>query len=343
MRYPWQQFRANRKNFLHKLQCCARGRPIIVEWERDARHSAGLSLVRQADTKTIHYFPWPFRPYGYSGRIADAPRYTDNLVPRLFMLLTDTGTGGAWFWPTPFKPSAVHSYTWHEERINSADTPSERRHAASASPTDVVMPTADRTSEGPSDPGAAGAAGPRARRRERTRHFPRNVVAVGLHEVQWSREVGRRPPRRPPPPPAAPPPRCGQPFSICTSNNENVTGPAKAIARYDCCTRVRRRTRQAVRRRRRPCVMRARRGEARGARGAREMRPIKTCAQLSQERHLYFESPSPNHDVAAVGGTPSAACQVSQAYSRHLVIEVRCSAYKLRASNPSPSPRQKPP
>ncbi|GBP54290.1 Putative 115 kDa protein in type-1 retrotransposable element R1DM [Eumeta japonica] len=28
------------------LQCCARGRPIIVEWERDARHSAGLSLVR---------------------------------------------------------------------------------------------------------------------------------------------------------------------------------------------------------------------------------------------------------------------------------------------------------
>ncbi|GBP56097.1 hypothetical protein EVAR_43861_1 [Eumeta japonica] len=27
--------------------CCARGRPIIVEWERDARHSAGLSLVRR--------------------------------------------------------------------------------------------------------------------------------------------------------------------------------------------------------------------------------------------------------------------------------------------------------
>ncbi|GBP78762.1 hypothetical protein EVAR_63447_1 [Eumeta japonica] len=25
------------------LLCCARGRPIIVEWERDARHSAGLS------------------------------------------------------------------------------------------------------------------------------------------------------------------------------------------------------------------------------------------------------------------------------------------------------------
>ncbi|GBP49603.1 hypothetical protein EVAR_97900_1 [Eumeta japonica] len=28
-------------------RCCARGRPIIVEWERDARHSAGLSLVRE--------------------------------------------------------------------------------------------------------------------------------------------------------------------------------------------------------------------------------------------------------------------------------------------------------
>ncbi|GBP63439.1 hypothetical protein EVAR_35329_1 [Eumeta japonica] len=28
--------------------CCARGRPIIVEWERDARHSAGLSLVRNS-------------------------------------------------------------------------------------------------------------------------------------------------------------------------------------------------------------------------------------------------------------------------------------------------------
>ncbi|GBP81064.1 hypothetical protein EVAR_62104_1 [Eumeta japonica] len=29
-----------------RYDCCARGRPIIVEWERDARHSAGLSLVR---------------------------------------------------------------------------------------------------------------------------------------------------------------------------------------------------------------------------------------------------------------------------------------------------------
>ncbi|GBP83381.1 hypothetical protein EVAR_91054_1 [Eumeta japonica] len=29
------------------LDCAARGRPIIVEWERDARHSAGLSLVRR--------------------------------------------------------------------------------------------------------------------------------------------------------------------------------------------------------------------------------------------------------------------------------------------------------
>ncbi|GBP79064.1 hypothetical protein EVAR_58732_1 [Eumeta japonica] len=33
---------------LKQLMCCARGRPIIVEWERDARHSAGLSLVRSS-------------------------------------------------------------------------------------------------------------------------------------------------------------------------------------------------------------------------------------------------------------------------------------------------------
>ncbi|GBP84361.1 hypothetical protein EVAR_87512_1 [Eumeta japonica] len=33
-------------------ECCARGRPIIVEWERDARHSAGLSLVRYDESST---------------------------------------------------------------------------------------------------------------------------------------------------------------------------------------------------------------------------------------------------------------------------------------------------
>ncbi|GBP80644.1 hypothetical protein EVAR_58902_1 [Eumeta japonica] len=31
---------------VQKIVSAARGRPIIVEWERDARHSAGLSLVR---------------------------------------------------------------------------------------------------------------------------------------------------------------------------------------------------------------------------------------------------------------------------------------------------------
>ncbi|GBP51238.1 hypothetical protein EVAR_85451_1 [Eumeta japonica] len=35
-------------------QCCARGRPIIVEWERDARHSAGLSLVRSGNIFDVH-------------------------------------------------------------------------------------------------------------------------------------------------------------------------------------------------------------------------------------------------------------------------------------------------
>ncbi|GBP62213.1 Protein sly1 homolog [Eumeta japonica] len=38
-------------NLLDFAKCCARGRPIIVEWERDARHSAGLSLVRLNSTK----------------------------------------------------------------------------------------------------------------------------------------------------------------------------------------------------------------------------------------------------------------------------------------------------
>ncbi|GBP46321.1 hypothetical protein EVAR_39698_1 [Eumeta japonica] len=44
--------------------CCARGRPIIVEWERDARHSAGLSLVRdngihhrRGYTERVHIHP----------------------------------------------------------------------------------------------------------------------------------------------------------------------------------------------------------------------------------------------------------------------------------------------
>ncbi|GBP45994.1 hypothetical protein EVAR_24187_1 [Eumeta japonica] len=37
------------------FKCCARGRPIIVEWERDAWHSAGLSLVRLVDTRPADF------------------------------------------------------------------------------------------------------------------------------------------------------------------------------------------------------------------------------------------------------------------------------------------------
>ncbi|GBO99248.1 hypothetical protein EVAR_524_1 [Eumeta japonica] len=46
--------------------CCARGRPIIVEWERDARHSAGLSLVRTRGCKWRA--PPPTSPCGGSGQ-----------------------------------------------------------------------------------------------------------------------------------------------------------------------------------------------------------------------------------------------------------------------------------
>ncbi|GBP69972.1 hypothetical protein EVAR_50741_1 [Eumeta japonica] len=39
-------FRDKSALFGGKVKEVLRGRPIIVEWERDARHSAGLSLVR---------------------------------------------------------------------------------------------------------------------------------------------------------------------------------------------------------------------------------------------------------------------------------------------------------
>ncbi|GBP87017.1 Mariner Mos1 transposase [Eumeta japonica] len=39
-------YRLKSLGMIQKQVLRARGRPIIVEWERDARHSAGLSLVR---------------------------------------------------------------------------------------------------------------------------------------------------------------------------------------------------------------------------------------------------------------------------------------------------------
>ncbi|GBP43038.1 hypothetical protein EVAR_96296_1 [Eumeta japonica] len=44
----WSKFRAIPTSL---NMCCARGRPIIVEWERDARHLAGLSLVRSREPR----------------------------------------------------------------------------------------------------------------------------------------------------------------------------------------------------------------------------------------------------------------------------------------------------
>ncbi|GBP66081.1 hypothetical protein EVAR_37543_1 [Eumeta japonica] len=53
-------------------QCCARGRPIIVEWERDARHSAGLSLVRLVLIKDDNQLPLK-RHQGRAVRLLPGP------------------------------------------------------------------------------------------------------------------------------------------------------------------------------------------------------------------------------------------------------------------------------
>ncbi|GBP67230.1 Epoxide hydrolase 3 [Eumeta japonica] len=59
-----------------------RGRPIIVEWERDARHSAGLSLVRN---NSLHcepisslYFLFG-RIYSRRGSIVTEPEFDDGI------------------------------------------------------------------------------------------------------------------------------------------------------------------------------------------------------------------------------------------------------------------------
>ncbi|GBP15533.1 hypothetical protein EVAR_9310_1 [Eumeta japonica] len=52
---PYTTREMGRVNGLYK--CCARGRPIIVEWERDARHSAGLSLSF-GDSELHSRTPW---------------------------------------------------------------------------------------------------------------------------------------------------------------------------------------------------------------------------------------------------------------------------------------------
>ncbi|GBP32805.1 hypothetical protein EVAR_19656_1 [Eumeta japonica] len=61
----------------YTARCCARGRPIIVEWERDARHSAGLSLVR---VRPSDCSPSPRRSVCINSQRPGAPhRLTDSL------------------------------------------------------------------------------------------------------------------------------------------------------------------------------------------------------------------------------------------------------------------------
>ncbi|GBP41105.1 Protein kinase DC2 [Eumeta japonica] len=60
--------------------CCARGRPIIVEWERDARHSAGLSLVRLYNSERSWRTMQEFIP---RNKIARTCRPRSEPTPRL--------------------------------------------------------------------------------------------------------------------------------------------------------------------------------------------------------------------------------------------------------------------
>ncbi|GBP49699.1 hypothetical protein EVAR_33453_1 [Eumeta japonica] len=58
--------------------CCARGRPIIVEWERDARHSAGLSLVR---CNKIHCYEKLYESRRDAFQIMAWPRFASPFPP----------------------------------------------------------------------------------------------------------------------------------------------------------------------------------------------------------------------------------------------------------------------
>ncbi|GBP00206.1 hypothetical protein EVAR_833_1 [Eumeta japonica] len=52
-----------------QFSSAARGRPIIVEWERDARHSAGLSFGDSscASIKPVHIFMGPAERCAFEG------------------------------------------------------------------------------------------------------------------------------------------------------------------------------------------------------------------------------------------------------------------------------------
>ncbi|GBP96022.1 hypothetical protein EVAR_58021_1 [Eumeta japonica] len=62
--------------FVVQIDCCARGRPIIVEWERDARHSAGLSLVRAGAAQCrISHRGGVLLRFGFPNVAEDAPKF----------------------------------------------------------------------------------------------------------------------------------------------------------------------------------------------------------------------------------------------------------------------------
>ncbi|GBP03733.1 hypothetical protein EVAR_2461_1 [Eumeta japonica] len=65
---------------------CARGRPIIVEWERDARHSAGLSLVRGIVSSSVvgrDHAQWrSFLPIQSNPSISSAVRVNERDTAR---------------------------------------------------------------------------------------------------------------------------------------------------------------------------------------------------------------------------------------------------------------------
>ncbi|GBP31666.1 hypothetical protein EVAR_84112_1 [Eumeta japonica] len=63
------------------IVCCARGRPIIVEWERDARHSAGLSLVRSGSSQCTLHSTCESRKVRTGAVAASAPRTRDRIRP----------------------------------------------------------------------------------------------------------------------------------------------------------------------------------------------------------------------------------------------------------------------
>ncbi|GBP06200.1 hypothetical protein EVAR_3561_1 [Eumeta japonica] len=93
-------------------ECCARGRPIIVEWERDARHSAGLSLVRipvvlndgySRLKSSRHFYP----TLCFSGCV----RFSENSIGRVYVVGETRGAHAHRYSYLPSTRSLCHSGT----------------------------------------------------------------------------------------------------------------------------------------------------------------------------------------------------------------------------------------